>query len=403
MKIEYLVGPDQQLGRTLSELLDLSPERVVFVSAFVGLQTVMRLETQILDLKEAGTEVRLTIGIDFGGTSHEVLDVLLGWGIPVRIVKHRRPGHTFHPKLFLIQWHDKAEIIIGSSNITEGGFFGNYEASSRMIYEIPDDYASFDAACVVLYRFTNPSGPTAYDLTREFLNELVDRGEVPTEAEARIGRDISRWRHGPVSGRPGADQLFGVEDIAPPPPLPALVLRGLVQDVRHRRRRKPTKIPLSISDDPREVLLPTAFYMTLPTIQGINIPGEARIPLEAIDLATEFWGWQDEYTEDVIASGRIYWNWRPYWKVWSVEAPDEVTVQQVRMYPYPPSSDFRFYARALVDAGGDLGDLVRIRRIAEPEAEYECILARQNTPEYDDWIGFCTQEVRNSTRLYGYA
>ncbi len=71
------------------------------------------------------------------------------------------------------------------------------------------------------------------------------------------------------------------------------------------------------------------------------------------------------------------------------------------MYMYENSSDFRFYVRPLVNAGGDLGDVVRIRRIAQDE--FECVLARKGTPEYDEWIESCTQRVRNSTRRFGYA
>jgi hypothetical protein len=186
-----------------------------------------------------------------------------------------------------------------------------------------------------------------------------------------------------------------------------------------RRRRKERKKPkikrikkripvvqLPIDDKASDLLLPAAFYMTLPTLQGESIPGEARIPLEAIELAKEFWGWPDEYMKDVsprAGKERIYWNWRPIWRVWSVEAPDKIAIQEVRMYMYENSSDFRFYVRPLVNAGADLGDVVCIRRIAQSDAEYECILARKGTTEYDKWIKYCTQPVRNSTRLFGYA
>ena len=84
--------------------------------------------------------------------------------------------------------------------------------------------------------------------------------------------------------------------------------------------------------------------------------------------------------------------------------PSEITVQEVRMYMYENSSDFRFYARPLVNAGADFGDVIRIRRIVEPDgAEYECVLARNGTPEHRMWEAYCTQSVRNSQRRFGYA
>ena len=146
--------------------------------------------------------------------------------------------------------------------------------------------------------------------------------------------------------------------------------------------------------------------MTLPKLQGSNIPGEARIPLDAVGLAKEFWGWQDEYSRDEsprAGKTRVYWNWRPRWRFLNAGSPHDVTVQQVRMYMYENSSDFRFYIRPLVNAGADTGDVVRIRRISAPDAEYECVLARQGTPEYKAWVDCCTQPVRNSTRRFGYA
>ena len=417
MNVEYIVQPDTQLGKMLSEMLDAdpSPSRIVFVSAFVSLQTIMRVKYQLLELKGHGVDFLFVLGIDLGGTSQEVLKELLGWGIDVRIIKHRIPGHTFHPKLYLFQWDDIATIIIGSNNITEGGFFGNYEGAARITYQLPDDAEGFGSACAELSRFLEPDGPVAYELTAEFLDELIVRGDIPTEAEARKGRDIAAETK-KAKGKKAGEPIFGTEDIKAPPPLPADLLERLIKDVRKRRKaskkiakkaaKEKTEAAMPIDDEVSDSLLPAAFYMTLPTLQGENIPGEGRIPLEAIELAKEFWGWSDEYSKEVsprAGKDRVYWNWRSKWRIWSVEAPGDVTVQEVRMYMYENSSDFRFYVRPIVKAGGDLGDVVRIKRIAESGAEFECVLARQGTPDYNEWIKSCTQAVRNSKRSFGYA
>jgi len=408
MDVDYIAQPDTQLGKVLLEMLDADPSasRIVFVSAFVGLQTIMRVKRQVLELKENGVDIRFVFGIDLGGTSQEVLKELLGWGIDVRIVKHRTPCHTFHPKLYLFQWTDCATIVIGSNNITEGGFFGNYEGAVRISYQLPDDSEAYSLACYALKRFLEPDGPVTYELTVEFLDELVARGEIPTESEARKGRDAAaklKKANGTNAGR----LIFGTEDIKPPPPLPADLLESLIKNVRARRKSsQKIRAVMPIDDQVSDSLFPAAFYMTLPKLQGDNIPGEGRVPLEAIELAKEFWGWPDEYSKEVSprsGKDRVYWNWRPKWRIWSVEAPQDVAVQEVRMYMYENSSDFRFYVRPIVNAGGDLGDVVRIRRIAEPGIEFECVLARQGTPEYDEWIKSCTQAVRNSTRSFGYA
>lgn len=417
MKVDYIAQPDTQLGKVLSDMLDADPaaSRIVFVSAFVSIQTIMRAKQQLLELKEGDTEIRFVLGIDLGGTSQEVLKEVVNWGIDVRIVKHRIPGHTFHPKLYLFEWCDHATIIIGSNNITEGGLFGNYEGAARVTYTLPDEADAYKKACDELARFLQPESPVVYQLTGEFLSELIARCNIPTEAEARKGLNVADKTNRRASEK--AKSIFGTEDFAPPPPLPAELLERLVKDVRERRKaakkaakrqiaKKKAVTVLPVDDRVSDSLLAAAFYMTLPTLQGDTIPGEGRIPLEAIELAKEFWGWPDEYSKEVSpreGKDRVYWNWRPRWKIWSVETPGDVATQEVRMYMYENSSDFRFYVRPLVDAGGNLGDVVRIRRIAQSDAEYECVLARQGTREYDEWIKSCTQPVRNSTRSFGYA
>jgi hypothetical protein len=363
-------------------------------------------------LKEDGVSVRFVLGIDLGGTSVEVLREICSWGVDTLIVRHRNRRHVFHPKLYLFEWGDAAEVVIGSNNLTEGGFFNNYEGCARVSYELPADTANYRGAQQALNRFLDPRGSTTYPLTEAFIRKLVAQGEVPTEAVARANREGQYKRRRRAADSENGEVLFGTEEMPSPPPLPAELLERLVAGARRSRRqaartrRGRLRKPPPISPGAGDILSPAGFYMTLPTLQGGNIPGEGRIPLEAIELAQEFWGWPDEYRKAVSprkGKRRVYWNWKPRWRVWSVEQPEKVSVQDVRMYMYDNSSDFRFYAKPLVNAGADLGDVVRIRRIAEGNIEFECVLARQGTPPYAEWIKYCTEPVRNSPRSFGYA
>ena len=357
--------------------------------------------------------MRFVVGIDAGGTSREVLEELLSWSVDVRIVKHRHPGHMFHPKIYLFEWTDRRIVIVGSNNLTDGGLFRNYEGAAQITYASPEDDAEFSSATLALERFLEPSGPTAYRLTREWLAQAVKSGHVPTEAEARERRRKSTR---PVTSDSAAPLELGSEEFNLPPPLPADMLDQLLTHVRARRRaaRKKARINESAISDQEQsdespaayTLSASAFYMTLPKLQGKNIPGEARVPLAAVEIAQEFWGWPDEYTKQTSPHGgtsRVYWNWKPRWRIRTVGSTVAVSSLAVRMYMYENSSDFRFYARPLVNAGADEGDVVRIRRLAEPDVEYECVLAKRNTVAWQQWVSRCTQSVSNSNRRFGYA
>lgn len=278
MRVEYLAQPDIQLGRIIFELITSEPlpKHAILVSAFVSLQTIIRLKNPILCLKETGSSVRFVLGIDMGGTSQEVLKEIYSWGIESIIVKHRIPGYTFHPKLYLFEWDDHAEIILGSNNITEGGFFRNYEGSVRIYYDLPSDRVIYETARNDLRRFLDPSGAIAYPLTEEFINKLIVRGEIPTEEAARSIQSTYRRRETLPTSEASP---FGVEEIPLPPPLPAELLEGLLRAVQQRQRstrrarqviatRTEAERAMPIRSIPEDVLTPAAFYMTLPTLIG---------------------------------------------------------------------------------------------------------------------------------------
>lgn len=409
MIVRHIAQPDQLHGQILKTLLAQipPPRRVVIVSAFAGLQTVMRLKHSLLGLSESGASVRIVVGVDMRGTSREVLHELASWAqVEVFVYRNRRPGHTFHPKISLIESPSAADIIVGSNNLTEGGFFRNYEAASHITYSLPADAAAYAAACDELRRFLEPTLPLGLPLTPELYRILALRADIPSEAELQAER--RRLRVGSNVGEPAvreAAEVFGFEAIPAPPPLPAQLLDALSDAVNLRRRagsHPPEAIPLITS---RGQIAPASFYMTLPTLQGPNIPGEGRIPLAAIGMAADFWGWPDSYERFESPRGgheRVYRNWRSHWQIANASTPGTFSRQEVRMYMYENSSDFRFYARPLVNEGADLGDIVKITRVALPDVDFECLLARQGSHEHAAWLPFCTNLVRNSTRRFGY-
>jgi hypothetical protein len=423
MDVEFLAQPDQRVGDLIDGVIIQHgvPREFVMVSAFASLPTVLRFKPKVAAVRAAGGDARMVLGVDLGGTSKEVLQEVAGWSIPITIVKNRMFGVTFHPKVYLLRWTGCAEIIVGSNNFTEGGFYRNYEVSSRIVFEFPGDTVAFAKGVSELERFLKPTGPTAFLLTPTYLASLLALPEIPSEAEARRTR-------GEGTAKPALNRspvVFGYEAVRPAPPLPT-ELQKLLLAARENQQAIFKKaisrikakakgavpgdeiIPIPQKPPPLAQIDPTAFYMTLAASKGATnptIPGEQRIPLAAIEMAADFWGWDDNYDRDVSPKSRVYRNWRPMWRIWATDDPTNVITKEVRMYFYENSSDFRFYSGDLVRLNPSFGDIVRISRIDEQDLVYECVLARKDTPEYAEWLPLLVNEVKagNSERRFGFA
>lgn len=244
MIIRTVTQPEIQLGREIETLLtpDTVYTRIVFVSAFVALRTVLRLRERLLAHVEAGARLRLTIGIDLGGTSREVVEELLRWNCETFVFHNTIARGTFHPKVYLFQSVTSATLFVGSNNLTDGGFYTNYEAATRYDFNLPVDAAEYERLLRPLNPFLDPQGATVRRLDAELIQTLVARGELPSEAEAR------QHRRNQAQGHTSGGVAIPVSPFAPVAiPWPPLLPQNL-------RAEEPTEPPLPESE--REKALP---------------------------------------------------------------------------------------------------------------------------------------------------
>jgi len=441
MQVNFIAQPEIQLGTLITAALTTTPKpsNVVLVSAFTSLQAVLRLKSILCTLHGSGSAVRLVVGVDMGGTSKEVLKELATWPLEVFIFKNKRVGVTFHPKLYIVETAQSAEVFLGSNNLTDGGLYGNYEGAVQVSYQLPNEAAELSKARKQLSKFINPSLPVGRRLDKDYLDLLLLRRDIPDEAEARKQRREAR--HRVDSTEPAAD-IFGYEPTARPPQLPLEVQQVVLAAVRNQldalseskrqaqvraraaRKRatagESTSLAVPVVEptidirnfEPLAQLAPESFFLELTATSGNNstIPGEQRVPLEAINAAQEFWGWPDSYTESrnprkgstPAGEDRVYFNWKPKWRLRKLGSPADDIIKNIRMYFYQNSSDYRFYSSDLA-RWAKAGDMIRLTRCEGLDYEYECVLAAAGTPEHAEWISFCTQGSAHSPRVFAFA
>ncbi len=191
--------------------------------AFVKRSGVKHLVAELRSFA-ASAQVRMAVGVDLGGTSVEgltaLLDALEGWG-SIWVV-HNENGSTFHTKIYLFKSDVRAELIVGSGNLTEGGLFDNYEASLGLALDLTreDDRALLAQVEAVLDSYEDVTSGTSITLTRDTLERLVAQGYVPVEAYSRRAEEGAPELGPDADEEESADALFERVPVPLPPRTP---------------------------------------------------------------------------------------------------------------------------------------------------------------------------------------
>ncbi|MFA4846545.1 MAG: phospholipase D family protein [Patescibacteria group bacterium] len=224
------------------------------------------MNDSLLEHVEAGTRLCLTIGIDLGGTSRDVLEELLRWNCEIFIFHNTISRATFHPKVYLFQGEESATLFIGSNNLTDGGFYTNYEAATRYDFVLPADSLECDRLLRPLNPFLEPNGATVQRLDLELIQTLVARGELPSEAEARARSRNQRQGCVPDTTDIPASP-FGPIAIPFPPLLPRNV-RGEEPAVTQLPQQEGEREPTVVAVRPPGVLV---WRKTLPQTDALQV------------------------------------------------------------------------------------------------------------------------------------
>ncbi len=196
--------------RLISELESGEWDEFRCAVAFAKLSGVAYLDGPLRAFASRRGRASISVGVDHDGTSFEAVSQLLGAVRPggtVFVAKHLgAPGATFHPKLFLFSRRDRrgrvtqALLISGSTNLTEGGLFTNYEFASAWTPDLTDprDAAALEAVGDILDAWSDPSGGLCIALDLPRLRDLHARGWLPTEAAIAA---VRRPRAAPARGR----------------------------------------------------------------------------------------------------------------------------------------------------------------------------------------------------------
>jgi hypothetical protein len=386
MEIGYLTQPSIRVGDEIEKSISVAgtPRELVVVSAFASLPTVLRFKPKVADIKADGGDVRLVLGVDLGGTSKEVLQEVAGWSVPVTIVKNTAFGVIFHPKMYLLRWAERAEIIVGSNNLTNGGLYRNYEAASKTVYALPADAAEFAKAKVELVQFLNPSGSIAALLTPTYLEALLTLPEIPSEVEARRARNEGIPKQPP-------SKIFGYELIRPAPkiikgpPVPATTAVPPVKTV--------AKVSGPVKTD--------SFAIQVRAHHN----GEIFLSVTAALQNPSFFSWPFNGSTTPKKTGNpSYPQLTPDpivdIIVWGADPIPKMTLSAYALNTvyYATKSEIRITASPLVGVMPD-NSIMIMRRSEAVDRDYDIAIHLPDSPTYQQWLDACDQRMPGGGKI----
>ena len=131
-------------------MADWSIDNVNFVVAWARYGGLRRLEADIRSFRNRGGTLRIILGIDEGVATKAGLMMAIELADEA-FVFHDPGVRTFHPKVYLGTGADRARLLVGSSNVTAGGLFSNYEASLEASFDLPQEAAADALVDVTTY------------------------------------------------------------------------------------------------------------------------------------------------------------------------------------------------------------------------------------------------------------
>lgn len=201
MKIEFLTQPfGSSVGdRLIAELSSGRWQSFRCAVAFAKISGVKYLDDPLRTFVAGGGTADLSVGIDSGGTSFEAASQLAGAvGGGGRLIVTTEIGAgspSFHPKLYVFAAGSTKEslVIIGSSNLTEGGLFKNHELSTALTL---DPSRSADAGLLAevtkaLDTWQDVSSGLAVEADGPRLLALYGEGRLPRESWIRSHRSAA--------------------------------------------------------------------------------------------------------------------------------------------------------------------------------------------------------------------
>lgn len=305
---------------------------------------ISRIYNELSDFANNGGKTSVIAGIDQSNTSYQALVNLKTFAKENLFIHHDRNFDiTFHPKVYLFGNKEIEKVIVGSSNLTAGGFFLNYEANIGVTLDTSKNSKDFQKQ-VSDYWDNLLKDENTKKCELSLLQRLLESGSVIDEQKQKPFKEIVKE----ISDLPFKSKKKAK-------PLPPVVPAAAV------------KVP-SVQEK---------FAMTL---SGFDVSAKSLdpvilIPVSALKAMPAFWNFPTLYSYSEAGFLQFYAtaNIRIDGKI--------LRDQHIRFYYYHNKTEFRLKCEA-IKRNGSKGDIISIHKDPNKPLEFEIELLRTGSTKF---------------------
>ena len=206
---------DNQLGVDLIAQLESDKyDSFTIMVAYAKLSGVYRLLPYMKSFKERHGKLRCIVGIDQNNTTYDALYQLNNIMDELFVFHSENFTQTFHVKCYWLSGKHDIWYAIGSSNLTAGGLFSNYEMSITNHATMDEALDNVEKLNNIYSSYSSDSSLCCHKITNEFLEKLLENGYISRELDVR--KQMIHNRNKIKANNSEKEILFGKEVFAAP-------------------------------------------------------------------------------------------------------------------------------------------------------------------------------------------
>ncbi len=303
---------------------------------------ISRIYRELSNFSNNGGKTSVIAGIDQSNTSYQALVNLKTFAKENLFVHHDKNFDiTFHPKVYMFGNKKIEKIIIGSSNLTAGGLFLNYEANIGVTFDNSETSITFERQVSDYWEsLLNDQNTIKCELT--LLEKLLQSGSVVDEQKQKPFKSI-------------------IEKISNDLPF---------------KKKKTSKILPPISPN-STVVVPPIKSKFLMTLSGFDVSAKSQdpvilIPIKALRAMPVFWNFPTLYTDSGAGYPQLYASA-------NIHIDGKLmSGQHIRIYYYDKKKEFRLQCEP-IKRNGNKGDIISIYKHPNKPLEFDIELIRTGT------------------------